>query len=603
MTQHEPNVDGDTIGLTVQASQRLGRIYGLGDRASPAALTPCLLVEESDADSTPTSIAPFIYQQDNSKIPGTLSIMGRLPMSIPFDANGPDWQVSVGHVLPPSMVAADTGDRGGSGTLLPITWQRMNHDEELLNLEKEPQVVVLLDALQLANQQGTLGKALFTIRQQFSSALIWCPGISGPDNLALLTWMGVDLHDLVRTSQCEAHNALLTNSGPRRTEESLDEVVDRKTHLAIWKAELATVRRAIRDGTLRELVEQRVLSSPRMVEHLRHHDALLAIPNQKTVLQSVVATERRFRAHSQASFNDPEIVDWVRFISDDYCSPEERDKVLILLPCSDRKPYRESRSHIRFGHAIGNTTAHEVMVTSPLGLVPRDLERIWPAAHYDVPVTGDWSTEELERIQSMLNRLIENQGYSHVINHSGIKLDIPSGISVVDSRLDDGATSQAAFERLQTAVQEAIEKFELKGRSKYVQLMEEFRSVARRQMRNDSWLDGLRVAGKPPRWKVYDGEKQIAQWLPDRGALSMTKAALPRLLEGNCLPKIHLLEGIKWRGDVFSSILESHDSDIREGGELLVLQGGKLLGSARASVSAWGWPNTPGKLAKGHQRL
>jgi hypothetical protein len=83
----------------------------------------------------------------------------------------------------------------------------------------------------------------------------------------------------------------------------------------------------------------------------------------------------------------------------------------------------------------------------------------------------------------------------------------------------------------------------------------------------------------------------------------MTKAALPRLLEGNCLPKIHLLEGVKWRGDVFSSILESHDSDIREGGELLVLQGGKLLGSARASVSAWGWPDTPGKLAKGHQRL
>ena len=603
MTHHESNVDGDTIGLTVQASQRLGRIYGLGDRSSPVALTPCLLVEESDADSTPTNIAPFTYQQDNSKIPGTLSIMGRLPMSIPFETNGPDWQVGVGHVLPPSMVAADTGDRGGSGTVLPISWQRMNHDEELLNLEKEPQVVVLLDALQLANQQGALAKALFTIRQQFSSALIWCPGVSGPDNLALLTWMGVDLHDLVRTSQCEAHHALLTNSGPRRPEESLDEVVDRTTHLAIWKAELAMVRRAIRDGTLRELVEQRVLSSPRMVEHLRHHDALLAIPNQETVLQSVVATGRKFRAHSQASFNDPEIIDWVRFISNDYCAPEERDKVLILLPCSDRKPYRESRSHIRFGHAIGYTTAHEVMVTSPLGLVPRDLERIWPAAHYDVPVTGDWSAEELERIQSMLNRLIENQGYSHVINHSGMKLEIPSGVSVVDSRLDDGATSQAAFERLQTAVQEAVEKFELRGCSKYVQLLEEFRSIARRQMRNDSWLDGLRVAGKPPRWKVYDGETQIAQWLPDRGALSMTKAALPRLLEGNCLPKIHLHEGIKWRGDVFSSILESHDSDIREGGELLVLQGGKLLGSARASVSAWGWPNTPGKLAKGHQRL
>ena len=34
-------------------------------------------------------------------------------------------------------------------------------------------------------------EALDTIRTRFTTSLIWTPGIGGPDNCALLTWMGV----------------------------------------------------------------------------------------------------------------------------------------------------------------------------------------------------------------------------------------------------------------------------------------------------------------------------------------------------------------------------------------------------------------------------
>ena len=44
---------------------------------------------------------------------------------------------------------------------------------------------------------------------------------------------------------------------------------------AAWVDELANVRQAIRDGTLRELVERRALNSSRLVEHLRFHDRLM----------------------------------------------------------------------------------------------------------------------------------------------------------------------------------------------------------------------------------------------------------------------------------------------------------------------------------------
>ena len=68
----------------------------------------------------------------------------------------------------------------------------------------------------------------------------------------------------------------------------------------------------------------------------------------------------------------------------------------MLLP---RKPYSSSRSHKAFRRAINHSSAHEVIVTSPLGLVPRDLEEVWPAGHYDIPVTGDWTLDEMKESQ------------------------------------------------------------------------------------------------------------------------------------------------------------------------------------------------------------
>ena len=74
------------------------------------------------------------------------------------------------------------------------------------------------------------------------------------------------------------------------------------------------------------------------------------------------------------------------------------------------------------------------MVTAPLGLVPRELEDLWPAAHYDIPVTGDWDEDELAIITGMVSRIVERVGYKEVINHSGLDFFI-EGVEVHDTRL------------------------------------------------------------------------------------------------------------------------------------------------------------------------
>ena len=71
----------------------------------------------------------------------------------------------------------------------------------------------------------------------------------------------------------------------------------------------------------------------------------------------------------------------------------------------------------------------------------------------------------------------------------------------------------------------------------------------------------------------------------------------------NSLKRIALKENIKWKGDVNLANLESYDSTIKAGEDILVMQGEQCVGSARASAPAWEWAGTPGRLAKMHQRL
>ena len=89
------------------------------------------------------------------------------------------------------MEEADAGEKAGLGGVLPISWQRMNFDSELMDYSLDPQIIVLTDAPQLVNLPGKLGEALVTIKRRFPQSLIWTPGIGGPDNVALLTWMGL----------------------------------------------------------------------------------------------------------------------------------------------------------------------------------------------------------------------------------------------------------------------------------------------------------------------------------------------------------------------------------------------------------------------------
>ena len=587
------------LGRTVIHRYMYARSWALGDRKSPLATTPCLIGLDGDCE-TDAQITPF-NASTNNEIPQTLTVTANLPLSPPnFTENSPNYETKIGHVLPPSLDEADAGEAAGHGGLLPISWQRLNHDSSLLNLATEPSIVVLVDAPQLASQQGKLVDALVTIKHRFPGSLIWTPGIGGPDNLAVLVWFGVDIFDLSRSRQCTASNVLLTSAGPRELVSSSGEEADLESQLIHWKLAINEVKARLADGTLRTLVEQQSLNSPSLVEHLRYHDKLTR--KNTNIGISHVDKSTILHCNSHTSLSNPVVSKWVDFMTDEYQPPEGLDNVLMLLPCSARKPYRMSKSHRKFLDAIGHSAFHEVMVTSPLGLVPRDLEETWPASHYDIPVTGEWSLDEIERTSHMLKSLLERNNYHTVINHSSMSFDLP-GINYFETRVGKSATSREALENLRTTVAEVSKQHVTRNRKHHKILLDNFASIARYKMENDLWLENVSIRGKPPFWRIEIEGKQIALWSNDRRGFSLAKSSIPLISANSSLRQIHLNSQVSWKGDIFSNILESYDAGINSGDDLLVLQNGQPVGLARAVASGWEWSTTPGMLAKGHQRL
>src|SRR3989454_504504 len=251
-------------------------------------------------------------------------------------------------------------------------------------------------------------------------------GLATPSNLSVLAYAGIDVVDSSRMRLDSARGLFHTADGTVPLAEAdrdacgcpacaAGEDLGAHNDRALFR-EMLLVRNHLVHGRLRELVERRLANAPWNTAVVRHLD----LREYDLVEPYTPVAGGQMRAYAAESLARPEIVRFRRRIRERYVKPASA-RVLLLLPCSARKPYSTSRSHRRFRDAIvasANPPAvHEVIVTPPLGLIPRELERFYPAGAYDIPATGDWSRDRAAMGTEDLRALLAANRYETVVAH------------------------------------------------------------------------------------------------------------------------------------------------------------------------------------------
>ncbi len=430
-------------------------------------------------------------------------------------------------------------------------------------------------------------------------------GVATPSNVATLAYAGVDLVDGSLARSKGTRGKYLTADAEHfledlaelpcacpacatpRDEFSREDCVAHNVNALA--AELRRVRERIRSGRLRDYLEGQARHEGWLTATLREFDDQWRYLEERTpVLRSAEIT-----AASAETLDRVEIRRFADRVTTRYRN-RFSDQPLVVVPCSATKPYSDSQSHRQFHDAI-KWRGHTVSMTSPIGVVPQELETTYPAQHYDSVVTGDWSEDEIGFVVEVLRRYLDRTDYSRVIAHvpedgyreicarveSDPEVDVPFEYTCVDH-----PTTDASLGELNAA---------LEGEPAYSKREREHNTVRAvadyllGDSAGDALFEGLHTTGRYPKLQAWtaggpdDGE-QLATMVPQYGTLSFTLAGARRWVACDAPTKRVDIDEFVPHGSVLAPGVVDADERIRVGDEV-VIEGPVAFAVGRAEMS------------------
>jgi archaeosine synthase alpha-subunit len=409
---------------------------------------------------------------------------------------------------------------------------------------------------------------------------VWyAPAAAIPSNIHILCYSGFDMFDFIACDLAATQGVFLLPEGEFDRKWMGEGVCNcegcqsgnLKLHnrIALTK-EVALVSRFIIASRLREFVESRCRMHSTHVAIMRLFDSMYDLMEQALP----VAREVPFGATSGETLNRIEIHRFAQRVVDRYQPPQA--ETAVLLPCSARKPYSFSRSHNKFSSAIQGR-AHELIVTSPVGLVPRELELVYPAAHYDVPVTGYWDREEKAFISGVIAAYLQKNRYRRVIAHlEGGALEVAkTGADIAGIDLEYTCSGRRPTDGASLAALDAA----LTGCRRVKQDL--LRGICSWQFGTVPDTSGLMSRGRYPAVQYSRNRVQMFSVDTGTGLIRPTFEGWKLLGERY---RVHISDFIP-QGDILAPGVEGADPGIREGDEVLVV-GPRVLGTGRAAMGA-----------------
>lgn len=491
--------------------------------------------------------------------------------------------VPVALHYPAIMALPDMETDGPKGVVLhPLSEER----------PEEADVYVMGSAGALKNPRDLVKAVIGCKNRTRSDSALYAPALATPANLALLIYLGIDLVDRTRVIADAYLGRYHTRDGvwevgalpelPCRCPHclALDDRIDPEKiaahNVLKLEEELRIVRLMIESGTLREYVERQVRVTPDQTAALRLLDQEHCYLEARTPQHRSSA----FLANTAESLQRVEVTRFGQRVLERYRAPNS--DVLLLLPCSARKPYSTSRSHRLFAEAIGQHRRylHELILTSPLALVPRELEEVYPAASYDVPVTGHWDREERAWLLDCLAAYLKKNKYARIVAHLEGELEETVRSSGLDAAFTGGGTREDSLEKLARAVREACrDAVRLKeGRLQRYRAVADFyfgEGAGDALLSNDAHIKGR---------ELQNEDKKALAMITPNGTMALSIEGARRLADrgsyivtiGDFLP----------RGSLLAPGVVEADPQIRPGDEVII-QGPRAFGVGRAKMSGW----------------
>ncbi|MFW6436877.1 MAG: archaeosine synthase subunit alpha [Halococcoides sp.] len=429
-------------------------------------------------------------------------------------------------------------------------------------------------------------------------AALYLPGLATPRLVATLVYAGADLFDSDRAVVAGRQGRYLTVEGSRRLQDldtlpcacpacrsatpvtfDRDDCVEHNT--AALDAAIATVRQRIHEGRLRDYLEGQSKQARWLAEAIERLDGTAFLEQRTPILRRASMT-----ATGDATLRRAEIRRFATRVAERYSA--QLSDTAVLVPCSATKPYGDSPSHGQFRGAI-DYRAHKVSLTSPLGVVPQELELTYPAQHYDTVVTGSWTATEQSVLADALERYLTAQDYDRVIAHvpadyrpiverATRDLDVP----IIWTADETHPRDQSALDRLDDELA-GSERYRKRARQHAI-----VRAIADYQFgagAGAAIFEDLSVQSFHPKLRAHAGDgTQLAAVVPEYGTLALTLAGARRWLDADVPTLTAAIDDFVPHGSVLAPGVVDADPAIRVGDEV-VFEGPSAIAVGRATMS------------------
>ena len=276
-------------------------------------------------------------------------------------------------------------------------------ERQRLETRKDPVFIsgdiVVINRINRLNTREFI-RTVTNVRTRFPDKLVYLPAFGLPNDYPVLFYMGIDLLDdsaihLLGDERC------VSEFGQYRGKGCIERNLGEKRRV------MDLINLSLENNRFRELVETHSFTN-----FTREALRILDMEFYPYIQNFMDYRPKSIVAASLEGVYRPEIVDFRNRME----NLRQTADSLLLMPCSAIKPYSNSKTHRILHSFIGQYLGgiQEVIVTSPLGLVPRELESFFPAMYYDIPVTGHWFEEEKKVLRDIGERYFRNKKYANV---------------------------------------------------------------------------------------------------------------------------------------------------------------------------------------------